>query len=86
MDFLNCSDTFTPVSTVVPSPEAKALVAQYTDVRIVDICAVWLLSPLERHYRARLEYMREMFQIKESNFLAFDAVKHAIFSFSGIAN
>ncbi len=29
------------------------------------------------HYRARLEYMREMFQIKESDFLAFDAVRQA---------
>jgi len=28
-------------------------------------------------YRARLEYMREMFQIKESDFLAFDAVRQA---------
>ena len=27
--------------------------------------------------RARLEYMREMFQIKESDFLAFDAVRQA---------
>lgn len=29
------------------------------------------------HDRARLEYMREMFQIKESDFLAFDAVRQA---------
>ena len=29
------------------------------------------------HCRARLEYMREMFQIKESDFLAFDAVRQA---------
>ncbi len=27
--------------------------------------------------RARLEYVREMFQIKESDFLAFDAVRQA---------
>ena len=27
--------------------------------------------------RARLEYMREMFQIKESDFLAFDAIRQA---------
>lgn len=32
---------------------------------------------LSRILRARLEYMREMFQIKESDFLAFDAVRQA---------
>lgn len=38
----------------------------------------WAALTLLFHYcRARLEYLRETFQIKESDYLAFDAVRQA---------
>jgi DNA excision repair protein ERCC-2 len=61
---------------------ARAQVAEGIDFdRHYGRCVVMFGVPyqytLSRILRARLEYLRETFQIKESDYLAFDAVRQA---------
>ncbi len=59
----------------------------YTQSRILKVlnylacnatlCVCFLLSSFVPPLQARLEYLRDTFQIKESDFLTFDAMRHA---------